>query len=65
MNYLHTAEILYTNNTIYSNYAVLLSEDGIVLEFNFTKKIKGYYDKEIKHQILMPGVINCNTHLTN
>ena len=65
MNYLHTAEILYTNNTIYSNYAVLLSEDGIVLEFNFTKKIKGYYDKEIKHQILMPGVINCHTHLTD
>jgi cytosine/adenosine deaminase-related metal-dependent hydrolase len=64
---LHTAEILLPMGGAPAtrNGAVLADESGLVLEIGTPGALAPRADARVDHQIVMPGVVNCHTHLVD
>lgn len=63
---LHTAEILLPiSRPPLRGGGVVVDESGIVLEVGQIGSLTGSFDERHQHQIVMPGVLNCHTHLTD
>jgi len=64
---LHTAEMLLPMGGAgpLADAAVVVDDRGVVLEVAELRMLRSPYDRRCDHQIVMPGVVNCHTHLTD
>jgi aminodeoxyfutalosine deaminase len=64
---LHTAEVVIGLDGIAPtrDVGIVLNGEGRIIEAGDSSRIRSAYDRSERHQIIMPGVLNCHVHMTD